>query len=56
MSVHLGLPVHMFVDIGLLHAGAEESYRALNRTQDGGGGMAERNAAKPRAMRCNSST
>jgi hypothetical protein len=49
MSVRLGLPVHMLVDIGSLHAGAEESYRAPNRTQDGGGGMAERNAAKPRA-------
>jgi hypothetical protein len=56
MSVHLGLSVHMFVDIGSLHAGAQESYRAPNRTQDGGGGMAERNAAKLRAVRCNSST
>jgi hypothetical protein len=56
MSVHLGLPVHMFVDIRLLHAGADESYRAPKHAQDGGDGTAERNAAKPRAVRCNSST
>lgn len=55
MFPHLGLPAHMFVDIGLLRAGADESYRAPKRAQ-GGGRMAERNAAKLRAVRCNSDT
>jgi hypothetical protein len=56
MFVHLGLPAYMFVDFGLLHAGAHESYRAPKRAQDGGADMAARIAAKPRAVRCNSDT
>ena len=56
MLVHLGLPAKMFVDTGLLHAGANESYRAPGHALDGGGDMDERNAAKLRAVRYNSDT
>jgi hypothetical protein len=56
MFVHLGLPAHMFVDIGLPHAGVDKSYRAPDHAQDVGGDTAERSAAKPRSVRCNSDT